>query len=90
MAWRRAILMSVFLPSVRQQVSSPATSSARGAPAISVRATVLRLGFRGVEVPSPQVEFFTEGVDPPSMIAGAETLLICHTAIVAGPIDGNQ
>jgi len=90
MAWRRAILSFVFLPSVCQQVGSPATGSARRAPAITVAATVLRFGFRGVEVPSPQVEFFTERVDPPSMIAGAETLLICHTAIVAGPIDGNQ
>ena len=71
-------------------VSSPAVDSAWRAPAIDVRAAVLRLGFRGVELPSPQVELFTESVDPPPMIAGAETLLICHEIIVAVAIGRNQ
>jgi len=52
---------------------------ARHAPPIRMTTTILHFGFRGVKVTSPFVEFLADGVEPPPMICGAETLLVAHS-----------
>ena len=47
---------------------SAAISTARKAPPIELSATVLRFGFRGIEAPSPLIEFVSQRVQAPSVI----------------------
>ena len=76
--------MSRRYESNRRLRGSAAISAARNAPPIELGATVLRFGFRGIEVPSPLVEFVSQRVQAPSVIYGAETLLLRHY------LDGNE